>query len=107
MEELYNHQFVPSYVGAGRDATVVYGLKDFKFSNSRDYAIKITCSVSGGIARFNIYGVKQKTEYDVSISSSITSRTDSYIKSVTYRTLRLKGKTIKKEKIYNCTYKTH
>ena len=107
MEELYNHQFVPSYVGAGRDATVVYGTKDFKFSNSRDYAIKITCSVSGGIARFNIYGVKQKPEYDVSISSSITSRTASYIKSVTYRTLRLKGKTVKREKIYNCTYKTH
>ena len=107
IEELYNHQFVPSYVGAGRDATVVYGMKDFKFSNSRDYAIKITCSVSGGIARFNIYGVKQKTEYNVSISSSITSRTDSYIKSVTYRILRLKGKTIKREKIYNCTYKVH
>ncbi len=32
--EIHNHQFVPSYVGAGRDATVVYGSKDFKFKNS-------------------------------------------------------------------------
>ena len=107
IEELYNHQFIPSYVGAGRDATVVYGSKDFKFSNSRDYAIKITCSVKGGIAKFNIYGVKQKTEYKVSISSNITSRTSSYIKSTTYRTLKLNGKTIKKERIYSCTYKNH
>ena len=29
--ERTNHQFVPSYVGAGRDATVVYGAIDFKF----------------------------------------------------------------------------
>ena len=43
--ELYNHQFIPSYATAGRDATVVYGVKDFKFKNSRNYAIKINCSV--------------------------------------------------------------
>jgi len=107
MVELYNHQFIPSYVGAGRDATVVYGAKDFKFKNTRDYAIKITCTVSGGIARFKIYGVKEKNEYDVKISSKITSRTSSYIKSTTYRTLYQKGKYIKTENIYNCTYKTH
>ena len=37
----YNHSSVVSYVNAGRDATVSYGGKDFKFKNSRDYAIKI------------------------------------------------------------------
>ena len=105
--ELHNHQFVPSYVGAGRDATVVYGAKDFKFKNSRKNAIKIECSVSGGIAKFRIFGVKEDTEYNVKVNASITSQTDSYIKSVTYRTLYLDGKQVKKEKIYNCTYKRH
>ncbi len=105
--ELHNHQFVPSYVGAGRDATVVYGAKDFKFKNSRKNAIKLECSVSGGIARFRIFGVKEDTEYNVKVNASITSQTDSYIKSVTYRTLYLDGKQVKKEKIYNCTYKRH
>lgn len=105
--ELHNHQFVPSYVGAGRDATVVYGSKDFQFSNSRQHAIKIECSVSGGIATFNIYGVKEDTEYDVSISAKITSQTSSYIKSTTYRILKLNGNIISSEKIYNCTYKRH
>lgn len=107
MVELYNHQFIPSYVGAGRDATVVYGAKDFKFKNTRDYAIKITCTVSGGIAKFKIYGVKEKNEYDVKITSKITSRTSSYIKSTTYRTLSQNGKKVKTEKIYNCTYRNH
>ena len=106
MVELYNHQFVPSYVTAGRDATVVYGVKDFKFKNSRDHAIKITCSVSGGIAKFNIWGVKEPTEYDVSVYANV-SRTSSYIKATTYRTLKLDGETIKTEKISNSTYKIH
>ena len=106
MVELYNHQFVPSYVTAGRDATVVYGVKDFKFKNSRNHAIKITCSVSGGIAKFNIWGVKEPTEYDVSVYANV-SRTSSYIKATTYRTLKLNGETIKTEKISNSTYKIH
>lgn len=105
--ELYNHQFVPSYVTAGRDATVVYGVKDFKFQNSRNYAIKITCSVSNGIAQFQIWGVKEETEYDVAVSADITSRTSSYIKASTYRTLKLNGQIISTEKIANSTYKVH
>ena len=106
MVELYNHQFVPSYVTAGRDATVVYGVKDFKFKNSRKYAIKITCSVSGGIAKFQIWGVKEPTEYDISVYANV-SRTSSYIKATTYRTLKLNGETVKTEKISNSTYKVH
>ena len=105
--ELHNHQFVPSYVGAGRDATVVYGAKDFQFKNSRKYAIKIECSVSGGVAKFKIYGLKENPEYDIKVNSSIISQTSTYIKSATYRTLSLKGKTVSKEKIYTCTYKRH
>ncbi len=105
--ELHNHQFVPSYVGAGRDATVVYGSKDFKFKNSRKYAIKIECSVSGGIAKFKIYGLKEDPEYDIKVNASIISQSSTYTKSVTYRTLSLNGKTVSKEKIYTCTYKRH
>ena len=107
MVELHNHQFVPSYVSAGRDATVVYGVKDFKFKNSRKHAIKITCSVSGGIAKFEIWGLKEETEYDVSVYANVNSRTSSYIKSSTYRTLKQNGKVIKTENVINSTYKVH
>ena len=105
--ELYNHQFVPSYVSAGRDATVVYGVKDFKFKNSRKYAIKILCSVSNGYATFKIMGLKEDVEYDVDVYANVNSRTSSYIKSSTYRALKLNGKTIKTENIMNATYKVH
>ncbi len=105
--ELYNHQFVPSYAKAGRDATVVYGIKDFKFKNSRKHALKINCSVQNGIASFQIWGFKEETEYDVEISSNITSQTSSYIKASAYRTLKLNGQVINREKIRNATYKVH
>lgn len=67
-----NHQFVPSYVKAGRDATVVYGAIDFKFKNTRKYPIKIKSTVSGGVARVQIYGMKEENEYKVKIETKIT-----------------------------------
>lgn len=72
--ERHNHQFVTSYVPAGRDATVVYGAKDFKFKNNRTYPIKILFSVSGGIAKASIYGIKEEVEYDVSFDIDVVSR---------------------------------
>ena len=105
--ELHNHQFVPSYVTAGRDATVVYGVKDFQFKNNRNYAIKITCSVSNGIAQFNIWGLKEDNEYEVDVYANVTSRTSSYIKSSTYRTLKQNGQIVNTERIANFTYKVH
>ncbi len=107
MVEVYNHQFVPQYSQTGRDATVSWGTKDFKFKNTRNYAIKISCTVSGGVAKVNIYGIKEPNEPKVNISVKINSKTASYTKSTTYRTLTQNGKTLSTEKIYTCTYKPH
>ena len=62
-----NHQFVTSYVPAGKDATVVWGSQDFKFVNSRKNPIRITATVQGGVATVQIWGVKEEVEYDISI----------------------------------------
>lgn len=102
-----NHQFVPSYVTASRDATVVYGAIDFKFKNTRYYPIKITCSVSGGIATFNIYGLRSDNEYDVEISSRVTGTTSSAIYSEAYRILKQNGQVVKSELLSRDTYKRH
>lgn len=71
--ERRNHQFVTSYTPAGRDATVVYGLTDFKFKNTRTYAVKIKASISNGIATVSIYGIKEENEYKVSFSTKTIS----------------------------------
>ena len=105
--ERRNHQFVPSYVTAGRDATVVYGAQDFKFKNTRNYPIKIICSVNNGIAKFDIYGLKESNEYEVVITSKVTSRTSKYIYSTTWKTLKQNGQIISSKVICKDTYKTH
>lgn len=67
--ERRNHQFVTSYVPAGRDATVVYGAIDFKFKNVRQYPVRIVASAQNGIATVSIYGIKEENEYTFSFST--------------------------------------
>ena len=105
--ERSNHQFVPSYVTASRDATVVYGSIDFKFKNNRDYPIKIVCSVSGGIAKFDIYGLRTDNEYEVEISSHVTGSTADSTYSEAYRILKQNGQVVSTELLSKDTYKRH
>ncbi len=64
-----NHQFVTSYVPAGKDATVVWGSQDFKFVNSRKNPVRITATVQGGVATVQVWGIKEEVEYDISIET--------------------------------------
>lgn len=105
--ERRNHQFVPSYASAGRDATVVYGSIDFRFKNTRNYPVKILCTVSGGVAKCEIYGLKENPDYDVEITSRVTETTATSIKSETYKTVRQNGQVISSERINKDTYKRH
>lgn len=102
-----NHQFIPSYVTASRDATVVYGSIDFQFKNNRNYPIKIICSVSGGIASCQIFGLKQDDDYEVQISSYETGRTATAIYSEAYKILKKDGKVVNKVLLSKDTYKRH
>ena len=71
--ERRNHQFVTSYVPAGRDATVVYGSTDFKFKNTRQYPIRIVATANAGIATISIYGIKEENEYTFKFSTKTVS----------------------------------
>lgn len=72
--ERRNHQFVTSYVGAGRDATVVYGSTDFRFKNTRTYPIRIVASAKSGVATVSIFGIKEADrEYTYSFSTKTIS----------------------------------
>lgn len=125
--ERSNHQFKTSYVDAGKDATVVYGVIDFRFKNTRKYPVKIVSSVSGGIAEMKIFGVKEETEYDIKIETEILTpipfsvkyiedsslnagveRIQQYgsagCKSVAYKVCRLNGAVISKTVLSKDTY---
>ncbi len=70
--ERYNHSSVVSYLDPGRDATISYGSKDFKFANSRNYAVKIIARATNGILEMEIRGIKEKQEYEIEIVSQKT-----------------------------------
>ena len=81
--ERTNHGFKPSYVTPGLDATVSWGGPDFKFTNNRDYPIRISCDTSGKILKIYIYGLKRDTDYKVVLESKYVSTV--YAKT-TYKT---------------------
>ena len=102
-----NHQFVPSYAPASRDATVVYGAIDFQFKNNRNYPIKLVCSVANGIANFQIFGLRQDDDCEVQINAYETGRTKTAIYSEAYKILKRDGKVISQELLGRDTYKRH
>ena len=125
--ERRNHSFTTSYVQAGKDATVVYGVIDFKFKNTRTYPIKIEATVNSGIAEFKIHGIKEEVEYDIELAPVVTASipyTTQYIpdatlapgqqvfvqnggngcKVSTYKVTRLNGKLVSRELVSTDTY---
>ena len=125
--ERHNHMFLAGYVGAGKDATVVYGSLDFKFKNTRNYPIMIKTTIGNGVAKIDIYGIKEEVEYDVDIVTSVLSSTPFKViyeddptlapgqekvkqngmngcKSVTYKVVKLNGVEVSREVLSSDTY---
>ena len=95
--ERRNHQFVTSYVGAGRDATVVYGLTDFRFKNTRQYPVKITASLNNGIATVSLYGIKEENEYTFKFSTKTVATIPATTKYVEDNTLPVGTEEVKQK----------
>ncbi len=125
--ERHNHTYTTSYLPAGRDATVVWGTKDFKFKNTRNYPVKIEASVKNGIAEFKFHGIAEETEYEIKIIPVVTSSIPfatvyeddptlapgkeivkqgghSGCRATTYKEVRLNGNVISKDIITTDTY---
>lgn len=54
--ERHNHGLSISYVPLGRDATVAYGVQDFRFCNNTDTPLCIKANAAGGKLTIAIYG---------------------------------------------------
>ena len=57
--ERYPHSRTVPYVGPGRDATVAYGLRDFRFENSNESSICLLTDIRRGNLTVDIYGSAQ------------------------------------------------
>lgn len=56
--ERYPHGYITRYVPDGMDATVYYGVKDFRFKNNTPFPVKVVGTVSGRTLTVNILGTK-------------------------------------------------
>lgn len=95
--ERRNHQFVTSYVPAGRDATVVYGMTDFKFKNTRQYPVRLVASSKNGIATISIYGIKEENEYTFSFSTKTIASIPTTTKYIEDNTLSIGTEKVKQK----------
>ena len=85
--ERTNHGYKPSYVDPGLDATVSWGAPDFKFTNNRDYPIRIVCDTSNKILNIYIYGLKRDTDYKVVLDAQ-------YVSTVNFKTVYQKDSSL-------------
>ena len=125
-----NHHYQVGYVPIGTDATVSWGAPDFKFKNNRNYAIRINAYTSNKHVYIKIQGLKQDDDYEIEITSKVTSTiaptitytTDASLKkgqtkviqkgssgaySTTYKIYKKNGTTVKTEVISNDKYYPH
>lgn len=105
--ERKNHSYSVSYVPLGRDATVSYGTIDFKFKNSRAYPIKLVSSAKNGIVSISIKGIKEETEYTVTITTKKLQTTPFETKYINDDTLTKGSQIIKQNGFYGYKYETY
>lgn len=73
IKERHNHSVSISYVPLGRDATVVYGSKDLRFSNPTESYLLIKTKLEGLRLTISLYGRGEKP-YSVSVYSKIIKK---------------------------------
>ncbi|MDD4803100.1 MAG: VanW family protein [Syntrophomonas sp.] len=76
--ERHNHNLAVAYVPLGRDATVAYGIQDFRFKNNTDSPLYIRAVTNGGRLTINIYG-NLKYKQKIAITNIIDGTID-YVK---------------------------
>lgn len=122
-----NHVFLPGYLPAGQDATVVWGAIDFKFKNTRNYPVKIVSSVSGGYVTMKMFGLKEENEPEISFETvyhqtlypktvyedttslaegqtKVQTSGKNGCKSTTYKVVKQNGQVVSKTVLSNDTY---
>lgn len=68
--ERYEHQYTPTYVPWGMDATIYWGALDYRFINNTPYPIRIEASVHDGAVYINLVGTETRN-YTVKLDYSI------------------------------------
>jgi vancomycin resistance protein YoaR len=100
--ERSNHSLTVPYVSPGRDATVYYGQRDFKFQNTSPAPVYIRAELHGGRLRIALYGQKRKGP-EIEIVSASRRRGDKIFAHAT-RIYKEGGKIVRREPLSSDVY---
>lgn len=126
--ERKSHSLTVGYVPKGQDATVAYGVLDFKFKNNTNNPIKINASATGGKCVVSIVGTEEVPGKKVAVTNTIVATTEPTVtetpdatmkegsRKVTtagktgyvvdsVRTVSVNGEVVRNEKLTRSTYK--
>lgn len=78
-----NHYFPVGYLPAGFDATVSWKTPDFKFTNDREYPVRLTAYVKDGYVTVEIWGTDDGTYVELTNSSWLIYTNDEYPETAT------------------------
>lgn len=102
--EFHGHSRPVPYLPVGRDATLAYGAKDLRFKNNTTAPLRLSYSIRGSrlIARF--YGLKRPGKrVNLHVVKRVIAK--HHVVAGLYRTIKVNGKIVQKEKVGTATYK--
>lgn len=70
--ERTNHSYAPTFIDAGLDAEVYYGVSDLRFKNTTEKPIRIDAVIEENALKISLVGTDSKT-YTVEITYEVTS----------------------------------
>lgn len=92
VERSHHSRTVP-YVTPGRDATVAYGLRDFRFENNAENPIGVIALVKGSLLSVYVYGAAGDKKQVKIVTSKLSYRAAG-VKTVVDRTLKAGAKKV-------------
>ena len=104
IDEVNPHSRPVSYLPVGQDATVAYGAKDLKFTNTTNEPVYIECSFTGRKLSATIWGAPPPNR-TVSLSPKVYRRGSGRIDADLYRTVRVRGKVTAKARLLHHAYR--
>ncbi len=79
--ERYEHQYTPTYVPWGMDATIYWGALDYRFVNNTPYPIRVDASVHDGSVYIDLVGTETRN-YRVKLDYSVVDEDPSEVKTI-------------------------
>lgn len=79
--ERYEHQYTPTYVPWGMDATIYWGSLDYRFVNNTPYPIRVDASVHDGSVYIDLVGTETRN-YRVKLDYSVVEEDPSEEKTI-------------------------